>query len=240
MVHADECIICGAPLEYLEQPTEMECAICHRKFINNVRCTQGHYVCDECHTSGLDRILALCLAETSTNPIEILEKMMSLPTCHMHGPEHHIMVGASLITAYHNAGGELEMDWALSEIVRRGKQVPGGACGNWGACGAAISTGMFVSIVTHSSPLATKAWSLSNLMTSRALEQVAMHGGPRCCKRDSYLSLLAAIRFVQEQLNIEMTSPERVFCSRSALNNQCRGLQCPFHAPVFTYQSADN
>lgn len=62
--------------------------------------------------------------------------MMSLPTCHMHGPEHHIMVGASLITAYHNAGGELEMDWALSEIVRRGKQVPGGACGNWGACGA--------------------------------------------------------------------------------------------------------
>lgn len=27
----EECIICGAPLEYLDDPIEMECAICHRK-----------------------------------------------------------------------------------------------------------------------------------------------------------------------------------------------------------------
>lgn len=44
-----------------------------------------------------------------------------------------IICGASLITAYHNAGGEVDMEWALSEMVRRGKQVPGGTCGNWGA-----------------------------------------------------------------------------------------------------------
>lgn len=52
-----------------------------------------------------------------------------------------IICGASLITAYHNAGGEVDMEWALSEMVRRGKQVPGGACGNWGACGAGLSIG---------------------------------------------------------------------------------------------------
>ena len=173
------------------------------------------------------------MSESSTNPVEILERMMSLPMCHMHGPEHHIMVGAALITAYCNVGGEVDIEKALSEMVRRGKQVPGGVCGNCGACGAGISTGMFVSIVTNSSPLATKAWGLSNLMTSRALEQIAMNGGPRCCKRDSYLAVLTAIDFAAEHLGVQMKKPEHIYCSRSAMNNQCRGSECPFHMPEF-------
>ncbi len=58
----------------------------------------------------IDKIFSICLNEKSDNPVLILEKMMSLPTCHMHGPEHHIMVGAALLTAYKNAGGEWGMD----------------------------------------------------------------------------------------------------------------------------------
>ena len=27
----EECLICGAPLEYLEEAVPMECAVCHRK-----------------------------------------------------------------------------------------------------------------------------------------------------------------------------------------------------------------
>ena len=61
------------------------------------------------------------------------------------------------------------MPTALSEMYARGKQVPGGACGFWGACGAGISTGMYMSIVTKSTPLASKAWGLSNQMTGQAL-----------------------------------------------------------------------
>ncbi|MCQ2288812.1 MAG: DUF5714 domain-containing protein [Muribaculaceae bacterium] len=224
----NECLLCGAHLVYADTPVEMECALCHKKFINNVRCAQGHYVCDACHTSGVDSIVALCLHESSCNPIEIVEKMMSLPSCHMHGPEHHVMVGAALITAYHNAGGAVDLERALTEMVRRGKQVPGGACGNWGACGAAVSTGMYMSIVTGSTPLATRAWSLSNLMTARALEQVASHGGPRCCKRDSYLSIMAAVHFTTQELGITMQLPEHITCTRSRFNNQCLGSRCPF------------
>ena len=29
IMNQEECLICGAPLEYLEQDTLMECAICH-------------------------------------------------------------------------------------------------------------------------------------------------------------------------------------------------------------------
>ena len=224
----EECLICGAPLQYLTRDTLMECAICHRQQPSKACCVNGHYVCDECHTSGLDTIMAVCLADTSRNPVEILERLMSMPFCHMHGPEHHVLVGSALLTAYANAGGDIELREALAEMMSRGKQVPGGACGNWGACGAAISTGMFVSIVTHATPLSTDSWRLSNLMTARALEAVALNGGPRCCKRDSYLSVLAAVDFVKDNLGVAMEKPE-VVCSRSRQNNQCIGSQCPFH-----------
>ena len=96
----DECLICGAPLEYLAQDELMECAVCHRSYMSKTRCVRGHYVCDECHRQGLDAVFGVCLAETSRDPAEILDRMMAMPFCHMHGPEHHIMVGAALLTAY--------------------------------------------------------------------------------------------------------------------------------------------
>lgn len=224
----EECLICKAPLEYLSEGIEMECAICHKKEISTARCVNGHYVCDECHTHGIDQIIGACLNETSRNPYEILSRLMDLPFCHMHGPEHHVMVGSALLTAYKNAGGEIDLPKALSEMQSRGRKVPGGACGFWGSCGAAISSGMFVSIVTGSTPLAKEAWGLSNLMTSDSLRAIGTVGGPRCCKRNSYLAIEEAVRFAKEKLGVEMElSPIR--CRHSHQNNQCIGNRCPFH-----------
>lgn len=175
-------------------------------------------------------LVSLCLEDTSSNPIEILERLMSQPECRMHGPEHHVLVGAALLTAYNNClpdSAKLDMTTALAEVVKRGQQVPGGACGYMGACGASISTGIFLSIVTRNTPFSTDTWRLCNLCTARALEQVALNGGPRCCKRDSYLSVLTAIDFVKENLGVEMVKPE-VHCTRSQINEQCIGKKCPF------------
>ena len=145
---------------------------------------------------------------------------MAMPSCHMHGPEHHTMVGSALLTAYKNAGGDVDLKAALYEMQKRGKQVPGGACGFWGACGAGVSTGMYISIALKSTPLAKEAWGLSNQMTARALKAIGEHGGPRCCKRDSYLAIVEAILLTEEKLGIQMAS-EQITCSRSHLNNQC-------------------
>ena len=114
----EECLICKAPLTYLEADMMMECEICHKKENSKTRCVSGHYVCNECHTKGLDRIIELCMTSASRDPISIIEQMMALPTCHMHGPEHHVMVGAALLTAYHNAGGDIDLRSALTEIGR--------------------------------------------------------------------------------------------------------------------------
>lgn len=223
----EECLICGAPLKYLENDTDMECVICHKTESSKTACEKGHYVCNECHTSGIDAIIAVCLTSDSKNPIEILKGLMALPFCHMHGPEHHIMVGAALLTAYKNAGGNIDLPKALVEMQSRGKKVPGGACGFWGACGAGISAGMFVSIVTGATPLANEEWGLSNKMTSAALGAIGAVGGPRCCKRDSYLAIISAVEFVKENLGINM-EPGEIKCSHSAMNNQCIGARCPF------------
>ena len=61
----EECFICGAPLAYLEKDELMECAVCHKKEHSKTRCIHGHYVCNECHTAGMDTVIGLCLAETS-------------------------------------------------------------------------------------------------------------------------------------------------------------------------------
>lgn len=228
-MNTEECLICKAPLEYLVEDQLMECAICHKKEPSKTRCVNGHYVCSDCHTQGMDSIFGLCLAETAKDPVAIVRRMMDMPFCHMHGPEHHVMVGAALLTAYKNAGGQLDLERALREMYSRGKEVPGGACGFWGACGAGISAGQFLAIATESTPLAVEPWGLSNQMTARALESIGKAGGPRCCKRDSFLAILDAIDFTREHLGVEMERTVPV-CSYSSKNNQCIGKRCPFSA----------
>ena len=140
----------------------MECALCHRRERSKTRCQKGHYVCNTCHTRGLDQLVALCRREESRNPWTILEHLVAQPFCHMHGPEHHTMVGAAP---------------AHRLPQRRGRPGPGaGPAGNappgqpgaWrrlrllGACGAGISAGMYVSIATGATPLAGEPWGLTN------------------------------------------------------------------------------
>ena len=61
----EECLICKAPLEYLENDELMECAICHKKENSKTRCIHGHYVCNDCHTAGLESMATMC-ATTAT------------------------------------------------------------------------------------------------------------------------------------------------------------------------------
>ena len=224
----DECLICKAPLVYLTTDEVMECAICHKKENSKTRCVNGHYVCNECHMAGLDSIIGVCMNSASKDPVAIIQEMMALPFCHMHGPEHHVMVGSALLTAYKNAGGEIDLEKALMEMMKRGKNVPGGACGFWGACGAGISSGMFVSIISSSTPLSVEPFALSHKMTAKSLNAIGEIGGPRCCKRDSYLSIQSAIDFVEEHFGVRMGKP-KIVCQHAAQNNQCSGKRCPFN-----------
>ena len=48
---------------------------------------------------------------------------------------------------------------------------------------------------------------LANKMTSKALDAIGSIGGPRCCKRDSYIAIISAIDYVERISNIQMEKP---------------------------------
>ncbi|MEG0780001.1 MAG: DUF5714 domain-containing protein [Oscillospiraceae bacterium] len=231
--NVNACLICGAPLHYFQTERLLTCAVCGKPFPANASCDAGHFVCDTCHAAkGLAVIRARCLVSDEKNPIRLMMEIMEQPEIYMHGPEHHVLVGAALLTAYHNCGGAIDLPAALDEIALRGQKVPGGACGFWGCCGAAVSAGMFVSIVLEATPLSREPWGLSNRMTGQALEAIGALGGPRCCKRDSFTAVLTAIDFAERELGVSMERPDRVVCQFSPENAQCLGNRCPYHRSV--------
>jgi len=230
MENSNDCLVCGKPLQYTTEEREMECVFCHKKMPSRTQCTDGHFICDECHiTIGKNAILSYCLKSTSANPLHIVQDMMALDGIHMHGPEHHIMIGCALITAYHNAGGKVDFVQALSEMNARGSRYPGGSCGFWGCCGAAVSVGMSISILTGATPLSGKSWGLSNLATSRVLNRIGAIGGPRCCKRNSFIAITEAAAIFEEYFSVRLELPEKISCSYSPQNHECLRKLCPFY-----------
>lgn len=229
--HRAGCLVCGRDLVYLDAPEEMACSLCGERTRADVRCAAGHFVCDRCHAAGAnDLIERVCIATDIAEPLAIACLLMEQPAVKMHGPEHHFLVPAALLAAYCNLTGKQEEKAAWIRKARtRAETVPGGACGMMGACGAAIGTGIYVAIVTGSTPLAGRAWQLSNEMTARALSVIARYGGPRCCKRDSWLAIREAVAFSRENLGITLPIREDHVCTFSAINRECRKEACLFY-----------
>ena len=137
--------------------------------------------------------------------------------------------GAALLTAFYNAGGNIDLQNSLNELMKRGLQMPGATCGMWGVCGAVSSMGAAFSIIDGTGPLSTDdSWGKHMEFTSSALYSLSQVGGPRCCKRDSYLAIIEAVKFTEEKLGVKMELGE-IKCSRSDMNNQCIKMKCPFH-----------
>ena len=175
------------------------------------------------------KIMEACMQEKSTNPLKIFNHIAHMEFVRIHGPEHHVLDGAALLTAFYNAGGNLDLLESLQELMRRGLQMPGATCGMWGVCGAVSSMGAALSIIDGTGPLSADAsWGKHMEFTSKALESLSKVGGPRCCKRDAYLSFWQAIKFVNENYNVQLES-SRVVCGFSEKNAQCIKEKCPFY-----------
>ena len=219
------CLVCGRDLEYLDAPEELTCSLCGAQVSADVRCVAGHFVCDRCHAAGAnDLIERVCTATDIAEPLAIACLLMAHPAVKMHGPEHHFLVPAALLAAYCNLTGRQDEKEAWIKKARtRAETVPGGACG------AAVGTGIYVAIVTGSTPLAGEAWQLANEMTARALSAIARYGGPRCCKRDSWLAIKEAVVFSREKLGITLPLDEDHVCTFSAINRECRKEACLFY-----------
>jgi hypothetical protein len=233
MEHRSGCLICGRDLIYFDADKRLICSICGQAFHSNVHCINSHFICDACHSlSATEYIEKYCISAKMIDPIELAQTLMESPTIKMHGPEHHFLVPAVLLTSYYNYQKEYETKKAKLNIAKgRAEKVLGGFCGSHGNCGAGVGTGLFVSIITNTTPLSKEGWRLSNLMTAKSLFSIANRGGPRCCKRDSFLAIIEAVEFMKEHFGISLPIKEKISCSFSHLNTECLHEHCRFHQP---------
>jgi hypothetical protein len=225
------CLICNADLTYQEEPEKMPCSICGEFFTSNACCENGHFVCDTCHQlDAADYVETYCSRSTSTNPVEMADAVMAHPNIKMHGPEHHFLVPAVLLTAYYNQTNQPGKIVRKLKVARqRAGNIHGGFCGFYGNCGAGVGAGIFLSIVLETTPLSDEEWRMGNLLTSKCLYEIAIHGGPRCCKRDTYISIRTAIKFLSDYLQVDLQGSE-IFCGHSSRNNECKKADCPFYS----------
>ena len=178
------------------------------------------------------KIVEACLQETSKNPIQIFYDIAQMNFIRIHGPEHHVLDGAALLTAFYNAGGSIDLQKSLDELVKRGLQMPGAICGMWGVCGAVSSMGAALSIIDGTGPLSIDAsWGKHMEFTSKALYSLSQVGGPRCCKRDALLCFQKAVEYINENYNVELENSE-IECCFSKKNEQCIKERCPFYRNI--------
>jgi hypothetical protein len=233
MEHKSGCVVCGGELVYTEEPKELQCVFCRGVFRTQAMCRDNHFVCDACHSLGAgDLIERLTVGSLSTDPVEMALTLMKNPALKMHGPEHHFLVPAVLVSAFCTASRrpEDEKERRIKKARERAGHVLGGFCGFYGDCGAAVGTGIFVSVVTDATPLSIKEWRLANLVTAQSLYVIANAGGPRCCKRNSFLAIEEAVRFAKNELGVAMEgAPRRLSCTFYPLNKECIKELCPFH-----------
>lgn len=224
----DNCGVCGKPLVYGAASVPRRCVFCGKEFTAQIFCPEGHYICDSCHSGeALDILRTVVNVSTSRSPAEIMETFMSHPSVPMHGPEHHAMVPAAIIAAVRNAGYPVP-DGAVERALTRGSKVPGGWCGLYGTCGAAVGVGVAVSVLTEATPLTGKQRSLAIEATSFALDRM-LDGYPRCCKRAGRKALEAAVEFLRKKLNVNLERRDTDKCNYSDRNNECPGEACSYH-----------
>lgn len=224
------CAVCHRHKIAMQEPLTTSCSLCGTVFEADDTCPQGHYVCGLCRQKAVrEAMMAHCLSSDCRDPYPLVLELMKLPDTLMHGPEHHLLLTAALLTCYCNQlGREAELPALLQLANQRSLQVPGAACGFWGICGAAIGTGIYSSIVTESSPYAQEVWRDSGQLTVKSANAISSRGGPRCCKRDTFLAMREAVAHSNQYLGTEMALPDQIECVFYPNNSECKGPLCDF------------
>jgi hypothetical protein len=159
MEYKSGCLFCGKEIVYLKSTEKNKCIYCNCDFDINERCEDGHYICDKCHSSGaMDIIEKYCLHAESFNPVEIANTIMAHPSVKMHGPEHHFLLPAVMLSVYYRiTDNKTVLASKLITARKRSEMIPGGFCGSHGNCGAGVGSGIFVSLIAEATPLSKDA-----------------------------------------------------------------------------------
>jgi len=221
------CMACGSRITYLRHEEVHPCYYCGGMHKTSGLCTQGHYICDDCHQQdGLSAIKVICTETEEQDMLALLARIRRHPAVPMHGPEHHAMVPGIILATYRNRGGKTSKESILTGI-ERGSKVPGGVCGFWGNCGAAAGVGIAFSVLLGATPLTPQARRQAQEITSRVLGEIAHTVGARCCQRETVTALREAALISRGLLPVHLLAEADIFCQQFSANPECIRGQCP-------------
>jgi len=225
------CLLCGEALVYSTESKQLTWALCGNESQSEASCSQGHYICDSCHSASANEMIeSICIKSETTKPVDLAIELIKKPSTSMHGPDHHFLVPAVLLTAFYNQKGDAKEKEKKIKVARqRADTVLGGFCGFYGACGAGVGTGTFLSLIMDSTPFSTETWGLSNQMTAENLRCIGALGGPRCCKRDTIMALKTTRKFLKQQMGFALNIPDQIICTFTENNKECIKEKYPFH-----------
>jgi len=227
--HITGCMVCGAELVYSQANRKLKCYYCGQDFYGNVVCDAGHFVCDKCHAyDALSIIEEVCLGSEETDMVALMEKIRNHPAFPMHGPEHHSMVPAIILTAYHNTTGKLGAE-EVRTGMDRGAAIAGGGCAFFGVCGGAVGVGIAFSIILRSDPYKATERQMVQQLTAEVLQVIGRYKAPRCCQRDCWIALTEAARLSEKYLGVALRAEKPLACLQYAKNRECIRHACPLY-----------
>ncbi len=176
------------------------------------------------------RIVDDCVESKEINPIKLFHKLAGKDYIRIHGPEHHILDGACIMTAYYNTCGNIDLRSGLEKLVTEGIRMPGATCGLWGVCGSVTSVGAALAIIEGTGPLSEDD-SFGHHMgyTSNTLQRMSEIGGPRCCKRHAFIAISEGIGYLNKRFSLKIPNDD-IKCGYFVRNAQCLKTKCPFYA----------
>lgn len=220
------CMICGAAITY-HRERELTCHYCGAVVMSAGSCDSGHFVCDVCHgAAAVEIIKRVCLASGETDAMALMRVIREHPAFAVHGPEHHSLVPAVILTALRNRGAPVD-DGKIVTAIERGRGVGGGACALLGVCGAASGLGIAVSLLLEADPLDGGKRQAVQQAAERALAAIAALNAPRCCQRDSWLALREAAELLPDVAGVSLGTVESFPCEQWRANAECIGVECP-------------
>lgn len=221
------CLVCGSDIYYLDEAQKRACFYCHKEYETSTLCTKEHFICDQCHAqNSVELIKTIALEAHYSDMISFLKKVRSHPLIPLHGPEHHSLVPAIILSVYKNRGGQIT-DQDILTGIERGGDIPGGSCAFWGSCGAAIGAGIAFSIILTATPYKRKERQLVQYISTEFFKVIAHYEAVRCCQRECWLTLKKASDLSEQYLSISLSAKEELICSQFSSNKECIGKECP-------------
>lgn len=222
-----DCLVCGQELIYSAHPRPLCCHYCGKISQAAITCPE-HFVCDECHLSdGLAVIRQICSSTAEKDLLALMHRIRSHPSLPLHGPEHHALVPGVILAAWRNNGGGVTGQ-DIQTAIDRGSKIPGGACGLWGGCGAALGVGIAFAVILEASPLKAGPRQQAQQITARVLQRTARCRAARCCRREALTALLEAAAIARESFALTLPANQHRACDQAGLNRECLGETCPY------------